>query len=87
MAEFLLHLNANTMRRAVGIPLLCLLLNLHAAGKGLPGRAGAGDEMGRKLHMLKDSRKSLARKESLGKAKQDSTDREGVRESCTCWKA
>lgn len=52
------------MRRAVGFPALCLLLNLHAAGKGLPGRAGAGDEMGRILHMLKDSRKSLPLKES-----------------------
>lgn len=40
------------MRRAIGFPALCLLLNLHAAGKGLPGRAEAGDEMGRKLHML-----------------------------------
>lgn len=57
-------LNANTMRRAVGFPALCLLLNLHAAGKRLPGRAGSGDEMGRKLHMLKDSRKSLPLKES-----------------------
>jgi hypothetical protein len=25
------------MRRAVGFPALCLLLNLHAAGKGLRG--------------------------------------------------
>ena len=32
-------LNANTMRRAVGFPALCLLLSLHAAGKGLPARA------------------------------------------------
>lgn len=32
-----LTLNAHTMRRAVGFPALCLLLNLHAAGKGLRG--------------------------------------------------
>lgn len=40
-------LKANTMRRAVGFPVLCLLLNLHAAGKGMPGRAGAGEDKGR----------------------------------------
>lgn len=40
------------MQRAVGFPVLCLLLNLHAAGKGLPFTAGAEDEMGRKLHMF-----------------------------------
>lgn len=78
-------LNANTMRRAPGFPALCLLLNLHAAGKGLPGRAWLGMRWGGNCTCLR-TLGSLPRKESLGKAKQDSADGEGVRESCTCWK-
>lgn len=64
----------------MGFPALCLLLGLQAAGKGLPGGAGA-ETGGRTGHPREDSRKSPPGRERLGKAERDRAHGEGLREA------
>lgn len=69
-------LNAKHHVESGRLPVLCLLLSLHAAGKVARQSCGCAG----RLHMLQDSRESWLREETLSKAKQDSADTVGARE-------
>lgn len=85
MAELLLRRSMQSaMRRAVGFPALCLLLSLHAAGKGLPGRAV--DALGDCTCSRTLGKAGFARKPLDRQSRTVLTRSVGARESCTCWK-